>query len=192
MQPSKVYDFDPRNLPQELLTAIGLAIAASAQTEGVLDQGIAGCAGLDMLFGAAITTEMSVNQKLNALSSTVEVRIFNPNLLADFDDSIIEIRELFGVRNQLAHDSWCRDTETGELFRIDANAKTQIDIKTVLTTVEQIKDHAAAMYEAGMELYRILIATNLLPVVPDGPRRVAHIDQPARKAFRKARLKSAK
>jgi hypothetical protein len=32
MEPAKIYDFDPRNLPQDLLAAIGLMTACAAQT----------------------------------------------------------------------------------------------------------------------------------------------------------------
>jgi hypothetical protein len=191
MAPSKIYDFDPRNLPRELLNAIGLAIAASAQTEGTLDWAIAGCAGINAIYGAAITGNVMVSTKLNILSSIAEARINDPHLLADIDDSVQELRDLFGTRNQLAHDKWCRDEETGETFRVDENAKTQVAMKLVPTAVRDIETHAASMYEAGMKLMRILIATDLLPEVPDGPRQVAHPDQASRKAFRKARVTSA-
>jgi len=33
----KEYDFDPRNLPQDLLAAIGLMTTSAAQTESIVD-----------------------------------------------------------------------------------------------------------------------------------------------------------
>ena len=55
-----VYDFDPRNLPQELLAAIGLAITSFAQIEKNLQDAIAGCANIDIEYGKAITTHMTM------------------------------------------------------------------------------------------------------------------------------------
>jgi hypothetical protein len=55
----KEYDFDPNNLPREILEAIGLVAACSAQTESVVEMGIGGCAGLEADYSVAITTHMN-------------------------------------------------------------------------------------------------------------------------------------
>jgi hypothetical protein len=47
MSSFKEFDFDPSNLPPDLLQAIGLAIACGAQTESVISMAIGGCLGLD-------------------------------------------------------------------------------------------------------------------------------------------------
>jgi hypothetical protein len=52
------YDFDPRNLPQDLLAAIGLMTTSAAHTESCVDEAIAGCLGIDYEYGQAVTTHM--------------------------------------------------------------------------------------------------------------------------------------
>ena len=69
-----VYDFDPRNLPEELLAAIGLTIASFVQIEGHLQSAIAGCAGIDIEYGKAITTHMSMPLKISVLRSVAEIQ----------------------------------------------------------------------------------------------------------------------
>jgi len=54
------YDFDPHNLPQELLAAIGLALTSYAQTERLIQDAIAGCLGIDVEYGAAVTIHMAI------------------------------------------------------------------------------------------------------------------------------------
>jgi len=59
MEPTKVYDYDPHNLPPDVLQAIGLIAACSAQNEYIIKQGIGGCLGLDIEYTDAVTTHMS-------------------------------------------------------------------------------------------------------------------------------------
>src|SRR5262249_19922847 len=54
------YDFDPRNLPKDLLAAIGLMTTSAAHTESCVDEAIAGCLGIDYEFGQAVTTHMTM------------------------------------------------------------------------------------------------------------------------------------
>jgi hypothetical protein len=54
------YDFDPRNLPQDLLAAIGLMTTSAAHTESCVDEAIAGCLGVDYEYGQAVTTHMTM------------------------------------------------------------------------------------------------------------------------------------
>jgi hypothetical protein len=84
MNPSS-YDFDPRNLPQEMLAAIGLVTACSAQTEYIVEQGIAGCLGVDFEFGAAVTTHMAAPLRDHVLRAVAEIKIDD---LDDLDDSM--------------------------------------------------------------------------------------------------------
>jgi hypothetical protein len=42
------YDFDPRNLPPDVLAAIGLMTTSAAHTESCVDEAIAGCLGIDL------------------------------------------------------------------------------------------------------------------------------------------------
>ncbi len=192
MDTSKVYDYDPRKLPQELLAAIGLAIASAGQTESVVADAIGAFAGSDIFCSLAITTHMAPKLKLDALGSLLEVQISDPEILADFDDHLAHIDTLFGMRNALAHDRWCRDPDTGEIYRIALSARGQINIRPVPTTVQDIRAHAAAMYQAGMHLQEMLVLAGFEPKFPADIRPPAHQTRDARRAFRKARLKASK
>ena len=69
------YDFDPRNLPEEFLTQIGLAITCASQTEDMFAMAIMGCAGLDSEYGGAVTTHMTMPLKFSVLRSVAEIRL---------------------------------------------------------------------------------------------------------------------
>ena len=58
--PKVIYDYDPQNLPCELLKAIGQAIAAGSQTEAIISMAIMGCLGIDAEYGMAVTTHMAL------------------------------------------------------------------------------------------------------------------------------------
>jgi hypothetical protein len=67
MSEFKEFDFDPRNLPDDLLQAIGLTIACGAQTESVISTAIGGCLGLEVEYAAATTTHMTLPLKFSVL-----------------------------------------------------------------------------------------------------------------------------
>lgn len=71
----KEYDFDPRNLPKELLAAIGLATASASQTESLVEMAIDGCASLAVEFTAPTTTHMAAPLRDSVLRSAAEIRI---------------------------------------------------------------------------------------------------------------------
>jgi len=54
MEPLIIYDYDPRNLPQEAQAAIGLSVACAAQTEHCVEMAIGGCLGLDAVQTGAV------------------------------------------------------------------------------------------------------------------------------------------
>jgi hypothetical protein len=71
----KIYDFDPRNLPQDMLAAIGLMTACAAQAESVVEMAIHCFLDIDFEYGQALTKNMSMPQRLNALRASAEIRI---------------------------------------------------------------------------------------------------------------------
>ena len=104
----KTYDFDPRNLPQEMLTAIGLVAACSAQTENIMEQGIGGCIGTDFEYGFAITTHMNAPLRDHVLRAVAEIRIDNLDDLDELDRLLDEINKASTKRNAYMHHTWCR------------------------------------------------------------------------------------
>lgn len=186
--PKKVYDFDSRNLPEPLLRAIGLTVASSAQTEGVLELAIAGCAGLNSEYGKAFTTHMNMPLRYSVLRSLAEIR-FEPDILDILDGHIARLDDAFGKRNAIAHNSWCRDTETEALFRVREDARSRVELELIPTTVEEVEAIAADVYQTGMDLMQLLMTLDLLPPVPTARRERDHKTKAARKKRRKEELR---
>jgi hypothetical protein len=183
--PSKVYDYDPRNLPQEVLAAIGLAIACSSQTESILSMAIGGCLGLDAEYALTITTHMPLPLKFSVLRSAAEIRIDDLDALDDLDRLLDSIDKALGRRHELAHTSWCQDPDTSQLFRIRKIARTRVETELILVTPETIRNDADTIYQAGMELYSFLLDRDLLPRELTGFRPRGHKSKAARKKRRK-------
>jgi len=135
MTPIKEYDFDPRNLPPELLNAIGLAVASFAQTEAVMEMAIAGCLGIDTEYGAAVTTHMPAPLRFSVLRSVAEISIDDLDILDELDELLAELDTAFNKRNDLIHNEWARDPDTGKFFTIKERARTryELELGSVLT-----------------------------------------------------------
>jgi hypothetical protein len=165
------YDFDPHNLPQELLAAIDIAIASSAQTEEMIEMAIAGCLGVDAEYGAAVTTHMAGPLRFSALRSVAEIRIDDLDAL-DRLDALLDEAELAAVkRNAIAHHSWCRNPKTGELFTVKETARKSYSMDLVPMTIEGVKADAEFIYQIGMKLMLFMRMSGILPkTTPDRNR----------------------
>ncbi len=189
IEPSVIYDYDPRNLPQDVLAAIGLVAANSAQTESIVEMGIAGCLGLNTTFGLAITTHMNAPLRDHVLRAVAEIRIDDLDALDELDGLLDNINAAFSKRNHYVHNSWCRDPKTGEVFTASVTARGIVDAELIPVSINQIKRDATIIYDAGMALMSFLIARNLLAPFPAAPRNSAHKTKAARKKRREALLK---
>lgn len=185
MHSTKVFDFDPNNLPQEVLEAIGLAIACGAQTEDILSAAIGGCLGVDAEYMMAVTTHMTQPLKFSVLRSVAEIRIDDLNDLDELDRLLDSLDKAMRKRHEIAHTSWCRDPDTDELFRIKQVARTRLEADRIPITVESIRRDAEAIYAAGLELMTFLVDRNLYPSLPTAPRPRFHKSKAQRKKRRK-------
>lgn len=181
----KEYDFDPRNLPQEALAAIGLAVASSAQTESMIEMAIAGCAGVDIEYGGAITTHMAAPLRFSVLRSVAEIRINDLDDLDELDCLLDNCKDAFDARNGIAHHTWCQDPDSHDLFTVKQTARARYEMDLIPMTVDQVKLDAAFIYWAGMDLMTFLQRTGLLPSFPPPGRTRAHKSKAARKTRRK-------
>ena len=149
MKPQKEYDFDPRNLPPELLNAIGLAVAALAQTEEVIEMAISGCLGLDAEIGAAVTTHMSAPLRFSVLKSVAGIKIDDLDVLDELDKQITELEIAFRKRNDIIHNQWARDPDTNDLFNLKERARTRYEMNLLPVTIDGIKSEALFIYDVG-------------------------------------------
>jgi hypothetical protein len=185
MEPSVIYDFDPRNLPPEVLAAIGLAVAASAQTESIIEDAIGGCLGLDHEYTMAVTTHMAAPLRDSVLRSAAEIRIDNLDDLDELDRLLDNVKTAFEKRNAIVHHSWCRHPDTGEVFTVKETARVRVEAELIPIAVDKIKRDAAFIYRVGMELNDFLVARNLLPQLAAESRARSHKSKAARTARRK-------
>jgi hypothetical protein len=188
-EPTDVYDFEPQNLPQELLAAVGLMTASAAQTESIVEAAIQGCLGVDFEYGMAVTTHMAMPQKFSALKSSAEIRIDDLDTLDELDDIIAELEKAFDLRNSVVHHTWCRDQKTDEIFIVKTSARKSVKMDLVPLTIDDVKRDALIVYTVGMKLMTFLIRNNLLPPIPETPRPRDHKSASARKKRREDMLR---
>jgi hypothetical protein len=182
-------DFNPLNLPQEILAAIGLVASCSAHTEYVIEQGIGGCAGLDIESTAAFATHMATPMRDQVFRALAEIRMNDLDDLDELDRLLDAISTSMKVRNTYVHNSMCRDKDTGELLITTATARGSVEVDLFPITVDQIKLDAVRIYNAGLNLYGFLKKRDLLAEVPPSPRPRDHKSRAARKKRREAILK---
>lgn len=111
-------DFDPRNLPSNILEAVGLVAMCSAQTEHIVEQGIGGCLGIDIEYTAAVSTHMATPMRDQILRAAAEIHINNLDDLDELDRLLDEIKQAISKRNEYVHNSICHDLDTGEFFTL--------------------------------------------------------------------------
>ncbi|HMK41196.1 MAG TPA: hypothetical protein VK451_06515 [Methyloceanibacter sp.] len=183
----KEYDFDPHHLPNDVLAAIGLAMASSAQTESVIDMAIAGCLGVEVDYGAAVTTHMPAPLRDSVLRAVAEIRIDDLDTLDELDRTLDHIRdEVQTRRNAIVHHTWCRDPITGEVFTVKQTARGSVDAELIPMPISKIESDAELIYEAGMKLMLFLKSHNLFPPFPAQPRARTHKTRAARKRRRRS------
>jgi hypothetical protein len=185
----KEYDFDPRNLPHDLLAAIGLMTTSAAQTEDCVESAIAGCLGVDFEYGKAVTTHMTAPLRDSVLRSVAELKIDDLDALDELDQLLDNVNDANTKRNAVVHHAWCRDPETGAVFTHRETSRTRFESDLLPMSVDQVKSDALFVYEAGMALYSFLMAHKLLPPFPPEDRFRGHKSKAARKKRREAMLK---
>lgn len=181
-------DFNPNNLPKDILEALGLITACSAHSDYVIESGIAGCLGVNIEYGSAVTTHMTTPHRKDVFLAAAELRIDDVNILIQLEDILNELVEALKVRNDYVHNSTARTKSTNETFMVRSEARGSVNVSLLPLSVEVIRRDAQRIYKAGISLYGLLSQLGLLPTIPDGvkPSR-AHKDKAARKKIRKAR-----
>jgi len=174
-------DFDPHNLPGELLIAIGLAVASASQTESIVGMAIGGCLGLDAEYTLATSTHLGLPLKLNILRSAAEIRIDDLDDLDTLDELIERIEQAFKKRNEIVHQSWCRNPETNELFRVKEVSRVRVEADWVPVAIDDVRADAEAIYKSGIALLDFLARRDLIPPVPKNLRPRGHKSREARK-----------
>lgn len=159
-----IYDFDPNNMPPDLLQAIGLMAMCSAQTEGVMQNFIGAVLQIDNLEAIALTAHMSAPLKDQVARALIELNGLSEGTVDTVDELLDAISEAAAKRNVVVHNSLARHPETGEVFSYRQVARGSLQVSLQAVSVDEIKKDAAAIYDAGVELLRFMIAYDLVPI----------------------------
>jgi len=158
----KTYDFDPRNLPQDLLSAIGLVVASAAYAEDIIDQAIGGMSRLDFEYTGCLTTHLTMPIRFKALRSTAKITL-SENDLTVLLDIVARLEKAFEERNAVVHNVWVRDPDDGGVIMLKETASREYKIDLVPKTIPAVQAVAANLYAVAMELEVFIGARGLHP-----------------------------
>jgi hypothetical protein len=182
-----LYDFDPHNLPPEMLRAIGLAVAAAAQTESVVQEFIGALLRIDNIQTRALTAQMSAVLKDHIARSLAELEAPDLVELDEIDELLDRVGRANELRNVIVHNAFMRDPSTGQVFSHRERARGSLQIKLAHLTVEDLERDAGEIYEAGMELMRFMISRGIGPSERNSPLRQAPDRRPKARAERRGK-----
>jgi hypothetical protein len=183
----KEYDFDPRNFPKDLLSAIGLMTTSAAQTESIVEMAIHCFLDIDFEFGKAVTTHMSMPQRFSALRASAEIRIDDLDALDQLDELIDKVEIAFEKRNAVVHRTWCRDPDNGDMFTLKDVARVSVRTDLISMSIDGVRQDALFVYDAGMELMTFLMRHGFQLKWPPTNRYRGHKSRAERKKRRELR-----
>lgn len=182
-----IYDFDPNNMPPDLLQAIGLMAMCSAQTESVMQTFIGAILQIDNLEAIALTAHMSAPLKDQVARALIELNGVSHGTVDLVDELLDAISDAGSKRNVVVHNSLAMHPETGEVFSYRQAARGSLQVSLQPISVEEIKKDAAALYDAGVHLLQFMIMYGLESTDRTRPR-LAPMDR--RKKARAKRIES--
>ena len=142
-----------------------------------------GCLGVDAEYGAAVTTHMSAPLRFSVLKSVAEIRIDDLDILDELDEQLVELETAFNKRNDLVHNQWARNPDTGDVFTVKEKARTRYEMDLIPMSIDGVKSDALFIYQTGMNFMTFLMTNGLLPPVPSGHPR-SHKSKAVRKKRR--------
>jgi hypothetical protein len=156
-----IYDFDPRNLPPDLLRAIGLVVAASAQTESIVQELIGALLKIDNIETRALTAHMSAPLKDQVARALAELSAPSVGEVDTIDDLLDAVNSAYEKRNVIVHNSLARNPDTGEVLSYREVARGSLRVSLQPVRVEQVEQDAATIYEAGIAIMRFMISRGI-------------------------------
>lgn len=153
----KLYDFDPYNLPDDILQRIGLIIACSTQTENLVEGAIQDLLSLQTVAAKILTTHMSMQVRLGVLRSAAEMQWRDdPATLSEFETVLQRIDAAIGERNRIAHVTWQRDPEDDTVFTSKIRARKALKVDLEPVTAQALDAIALEVYSAGLALMQFM------------------------------------
>ncbi|SDG35286.1 hypothetical protein [Pelagibacterium luteolum] len=157
------FDFDPRHIPDEYAIALGRVSLAWSQTESVLEDAIAGVAGIGAFRGWAITTHMNLNNRIDTLLALIRLGSLDSKLQSEIESAIKDIRKAADDRNRFVHSYWATDERDGKVYLTSKTARGALKPKAQSVSTTEVTDAAMNIYLSGLRLLQLLNANGLLP-----------------------------
>jgi len=163
----KVYDFDPRSQPDEILKAIGLVVLEANELEAIIKMGLASLLKADQKIAHITFQSMTFGQAFDLLKLLAEVLVDQSNHDAvegkkSFLASIARCKAAMDERNYVVHSFRFVDHEEGQTFisRMKVG-KSGVSLKETVTP--SLANAVADMLrEARHDLFRHFIAIRIL------------------------------
>lgn len=166
-----VYDFNPNNLPDDFLKAIGLVIASASHTEQIMREFLGIMLGVDNIETEALGTHMSFPMKDDMIRAVVELNAPTASDVDQIDDILDDIREAMQLRNAVAHNEFAIHPETHEILSLRVKARGSLQTEFKAVTAEELNEIAAKVYSTGMALMEFMMAKGIGPRVRTAPLR---------------------
>ena len=166
-----IYDFDPRNLPPELLQAIGLVATAAAQTEATLQDLIGGLLGLDNVQTLALTAQLSGMMKDHIGRALSELGAPTVAEVDALDNLLDRVNSAMEKRNTLLHNQLYRHPETGEVSSMRTSARGSLQMKLTPLVIADVERDAAEIYDAGIAVMEFMMQRGIVPRIRNAPMR---------------------
>jgi hypothetical protein len=166
-----IFDFDPSNLPDEYLKAIGLIVVSATETEAVMRDFIGALLGIDNIASLAICTPMPFRLKDDIIRTLNELKAPSDSELDKLDDILDRIAEAIQSRNAIAHSSFPIHPETRQVHRFKEKARGRLSADWVEVSPEELHSIAKEIHEAGLALQSFMAERELGPHHREEPLR---------------------
>lgn len=147
-----IYDFDPNNIPDDYLRAVGRIIQCAAHAEDSVRTAIGVFLKIDNIETLALTTQMSNPLMDQILRAVAELNAANARMVDDLDDILDTISAGLVQRNAAAHKSLCRNPQNGEVLMWREKVKGSVELELKPITVDDLNGVADLLLEASNEL----------------------------------------
>ena len=188
MQDFPIHDFDPKNLPGELLQRVDLVILQANALEQIIQEAIAAMLGVDFEYGKAVTTHMNMPLRYGVLRSTAEIRIDDLDQLDHLDDLIQRAENAFQKRNAFAHREWYTDADGRGTFTVEETSRTRLEVDVEKVEASDFKAAHEEIRGVLFDFVAFMKWNGLEPIFPDQFRPRAHKSKAARKSRRSQRV----
>ncbi len=151
-----VFDYNPYELPDALLRAIGLVITCSVQSESIIESAIADVLQMHVLPAKILTTHMSMQVRTGALRSAAHARWGDKPEYKEFEALITRVERAVDQRNQIAHLTYFTHPTDKSTHSSKVRARKGLKVEVLPATVEGVEAVAKEIYDSGLAIVEYL------------------------------------